>query len=244
MPAARARCSRASTGAPATCKDVQVYPLFFSGECRERAARALAVDFPHRLLAARSEDSVHLVAASVEDHRPRPQLGSDQSRSDARRSENAGRFRRPHHARSERPGNLRHHLHHRALAQRREHHLDRLRRRPGLHHAATAAKNWKNVTPPGTAGLRAHQPDRSLAAPTRRRPIWPRRIIRTTTASPTSIDRRLRQDLDQDRQRHSGRRFRARGPRRSQAPRPAVLPEPNTASTFRSMTAANGSRCA
>ena len=46
----------------------------------ERAQGALAVDFPDRLQSRRSENSVHFVAASVEDHQSGPELGDDQSR--------------------------------------------------------------------------------------------------------------------------------------------------------------------
>ncbi len=56
-PAARARCSPRFDRRTGTARDIQVYPLFFSGECRRRAERALAVDVPHRVLAHGSQAS-------------------------------------------------------------------------------------------------------------------------------------------------------------------------------------------
>ena len=115
-------------------KDVQVYPLFFSGENAGSLPERWQWTFPIVFSPVNPDilytSSQHLWKTTDEGH-----SWTRSSRPDARRSQNARRFRRPHHPRSERPRNLRHHLHHRALAQRREHHLDRFRRRPGLHHA-------------------------------------------------------------------------------------------------------------
>ena len=47
--------------------------------------------------------AVHVVAASLADDRRRPDVADDQPRSDARRSEDARRFRRPDHARQNGP---------------------------------------------------------------------------------------------------------------------------------------------
>ena len=115
-------------------RDIQVYPLFFSGDAagslKERWQWTFPIVFspvdPNILYTS----SQHLWKTTT----TASSWAADQSGPDARRSEDARRFRRPDHQGSERPGNLRHYFHHRALAQRREHHLDRLRRRPGLHH--------------------------------------------------------------------------------------------------------------
>jgi hypothetical protein len=139
------------------------------------------VDLPHRLQSARSENSLHLVAASVEDHQRRPELGNDQPRFDTRRSENARRFGRAHHQGSERPRNLRHHFHHRAVASRREHHLDRIRRRAGLHHARRRARIGQTLRL-RHAGVHSHQHDRSVAHPIPARLTWRPKIIRPTIA--------------------------------------------------------------
>ena len=55
----------------------------------ERAQGTLAVDVPDRLLAGRSERAVHLVAARLADDQRRPELGPDQRRPHAPRSEDA-----------------------------------------------------------------------------------------------------------------------------------------------------------
>ena len=108
---------------------------------------------------------------------------------------------------------------------------------------AMAERHWKNVTPQGHAGLRAHQPHRSVAAPRPARHTSRRIITSTTTSQAVHLShRRLRRDVDEDRQRHRARRFRARGPRRHRSARSCSTSAPSTASTFRSTTARTGSR--
>ncbi len=115
-------------------RDIQVYPLFFSGESAALPQGALAVDLPDRLPSARPGHHVHLFAAPLAYYRRWAFLADDFARPHARRSQDSRRFRRPHHPRSKRPRNLRHHFHHRALSQREGHHLDGLRRWLGLPH--------------------------------------------------------------------------------------------------------------
>ena len=103
--------------------------------------------------------------------------------------------------------------------------------------------SWTNVTPPDLPdfarislieasphsaghGLRGGQP-------------LPARRLRAVLLP----HRRLRQDVDEDRQRHSGRRVRARRSARTRSGRACSTPAPSTASTSRSTTARTGSRC-
>ncbi len=124
-----------STGAPTTRKDVQVYPLFFSGENAGSLPERWQWTFPIVFSPVNPDilytSSQHLWK-TTDEGQTWQKISPDLTRDDP---EDAGRFRRPHHARSERPRNLRHHLHHRALAQGREHHLDRVGRWPGANHA-------------------------------------------------------------------------------------------------------------
>ena len=56
-------------------RDVQVYPLFFSGMPASALKERWQWTFPIVFNPARSEDSVHVVAASVEDHQRRARAG-------------------------------------------------------------------------------------------------------------------------------------------------------------------------
>src|SRR5581483_4034153 len=99
-------------------------PAVLLGGERRLAARALAVDLPHCFLASQSRHLVYVVPASMEVGRRRPFLDAHFGRPDARRSEDAGGFRRTDHARPEWAGDLRDDLYHRAWPQGREYDLD------------------------------------------------------------------------------------------------------------------------
>ena len=218
-------------------RDIQVYPLFFSGMPASDAEGALAVDFPDRVLAA----SIRTCSTPRRSICGGPPTKARAGRSispgsDAQRSEDAGRFRRPDHEGSERPRDLRHHLHHRALAQRCEHDLDRLGRRPGLHHARRRQELEEHHAA-RHARIQPHQPDRSLAAAAGRAYVAAKKyqmddrrpyIFRTADYGKTWT--KIVNGIP-------ARRFRARRPRRSQARRACCSPERNTAFMFRSTMA-------
>ena len=71
---------------------------------------ALAVDVSDRLQPGGSARALRLVAARLEDHRRRPDVGPHQPRSHTPRPEDHGSVGRSDHARHERPRGLRHHL--------------------------------------------------------------------------------------------------------------------------------------
>ena len=110
---------------------------------------------------------------------------------------------------------------HRAVAAGRQHDLDGSD--DGLVHVTRdGGKNWEQGHAARSAGVRAHQPDRSVAAPERRRVSRGQSLPARRSHAVRLQDRRLRQDLDEDRHRHSRHRLRARDSRRHQAPRPAL----------------------
>ena len=64
-------------------RDVQVYPLFFSGMPASSLKERWQWTYPIVFLAAGSEDSLHVLAAPLEDNKRGTKLGTDQSRFDA-----------------------------------------------------------------------------------------------------------------------------------------------------------------
>ena len=99
--------------------------------------------FPDRLLAGGREDAVRVVAAPVAHHEWRAELGEDQPEPDALRSEDAAGLGRPDHQGPDRRRDLRGHLHDRAVATGRQHHLDRARTTAGCTSRATAARTGR-----------------------------------------------------------------------------------------------------
>ncbi len=183
---------------------------------------ALPVDVPDRLLADRSDGALRRLAAPLEDDQRRPELDEDQPRPDAPRSEDARELRRPDHEGRDGRRNLRDDLHGRAVAEGRQPDLDRIRRRLRADHARRRAELEERHAE-GSAGVRAHQPRRSLAVPAghgvrRGEPLSARRLRALRLSH-----RRLRRDVDEDRQRHRAARLRARHPRRPD-PRQAAVP--------------------
>ena len=143
----RQRSSRGSTAAPASCAKSNPYPRFFSGETVERGRRALAVDLSDHLLAGRSERPLHVVAARLEDDQRRPDVGQDQRRPHAPRSEDDAGLGRADHARHEQPGGLRDGLRARRPA-RRDVNVIWAGSDDGLVHVTRdGGKTWTNVTP-------------------------------------------------------------------------------------------------
>ena len=103
--------------------------------------------------------------------------------------------------------------------------------------------NWKNVTPKELRRLRAHQPDRGVAVPRRHRLRRREPLSAGRLQAVRLPHRRLRRDLDDDRQRRRRRpTSRARSARTSSS-RSCCISAPSTASTSRSTTARTGSRC-
>ncbi len=191
---------------------------YSSGDITER----FQWTFPIVIAPTDPDVALRHVAARLEVDQRGPELAADQPGPDAARSVDAGALGRPDHARSDRRRDLR----------RRS---SRSRRRPVdgnviwagsddgcVHVTRDGGKNWKNVTPPdlpaftrislieasphdaGTAYLAGNRYQQDDRAPY---------VYRTA---------RLRQDLDEDRQRPDGRRLRARDSRRQEAQGAAV----------------------
>ena len=112
-----------------------------------------------------------------------------------------------------------------------------------VHVTRDGGKNWTNVTPPDLPEFTRislieaspHDAGHGL----RRRESLPAGRPRAVRLQ----DDRLRQDLDEDRQRHAGRRLRARDPRGPEANAGCCSSAPRPASTSRSTMARTGSRC-
>ena len=138
---------------------------------------------------------------------------------------------------------LRDDLHDRAVAEGREPHLDRLRRRLRARDARRRTRTGRTSRRQDLPRLRAHQPHRGVAVPAghrvrRRQPLSARRLRAVRLP-----DRRLRQDVDEDR-RPASRRTTSRAPfARTRSARSCCTSAPSTASTCRSTTARTGSRC-
>ena len=113
----------------------QSVPAHVLGRAVERAGRALAVDVPDRVLAGRSERALHVVAARLEDDQRRTDVGQDQRRPHAPRSEDDGPLRRADHRRHERARGLRHGVRARPGEDDVNVHVGRIGRRAGARHA-------------------------------------------------------------------------------------------------------------
>ena len=94
----------------------------------------------------------------------------------------------------------------------------------------------------GSAGVRAHQPDRSVAAPERRGLSRRQSLPDGRPQAVRLQDRGLRQDVAEDRHRHSRHRFPARRFAKTSSGAACSTSAPSTASTSRSTTAPSGSR--
>ena len=103
-------------------------------------------------------------------------------------------------------------LHHRPVAQGARNHLDRLRRRR-RQPDARQRQDLESRDAAGSARLRPLEPDRGVAAQARDG-ISRRQSIPAGRPQAVRLShRRLRQDVDEDRQRHRRRRLRPRHPR-------------------------------
>ena len=167
---------------------------------------------------------------------------NDQPEPHALRSEDDAGVGRADHQGSDRRRDLRGDLHGRAVAPGRQHDLDRIGRRLGARDARRRQELGARHAA-RSAGLHAHQPDRSVAAPERRRLSRRQPLPAGRSRAVPLQDGGLRQDVDEDRHRHSRHRFRARHSRRSRSGAGCSTPGPSTASTSRSTTARRGSRC-
>ena len=171
----------------------------------------LPVDVPDRVLAHRSATSLRLVAACVANDERWAALGEDQPEPHAVRPQDNAGVGRADHQGSNRRRNLCRDLHDRAVAPGRQHHLDRIGRRLG----ARDARRRQDLGPRDatrSARLHAHQPDRSVAAPERRR-LSRRQSLSARRSAPLRLqDGGLRQDVAEDRHRHSGQRLSAHDP--------------------------------
>ena len=208
----------------------------------ERAGRALAVDLPDHLLARRSHRALHLVAARVADDERRQTLGQDQRRPHASRSEDDGRSGGPitHDMNSPEvygtvfalgPG-------------KKDVNILWAGSDDGLVHVTRdGGKTWTNVTPKEMPDLGRVSSDRRVVVRSRR---GLRRGQEAAARRPRALHlphARLRQDLDEDRQRHPGERLRARRCARIRRAAACSTPARSTASTSRTTTATTGSRC-
>ena len=173
----------------------------------------------------------------------RPELGADQPRPDAPRSEDdAGR--RAGRSRGTRPASKPTRWSSRSRRRAQDVNMIWAGSDDGwVHVTRDGGKNWEKVTPPdlpefARISLIEASPHQNGAAY-----LAANRYQLGDRAPYVYKTDRLRQDLDEDRHRHPGRRFRARDSRGHQAQRPAVSSAPSTASTCRSTTARSGSRC-
>ena len=133
-------------------------------------------------------------------------------------------------------------LHGRAVAPGRQHDLDRIGRRLGARDARRRQELGARHAA-RSAGVHAHQPDRSVAAPERRR-LSRRQPLSAGRSAPLRLqDGRLRQDVEEDRHRHPRRRLSRARSAKTRSGAGCCMSAPNTASTSRSTTARRGSRC-
>ena len=140
-------------------RDVQVYPLFFSGmpasALKERWQWTFPIVFSPLDPNVLYTSSQHLWKTTQLEGQSWQMISPDLTRADPK---NARRFRRSHHQGSERSRNLRHDFHHRALSQRPANHLDRFRRWHGLHHSRWREELEKHHAA-GYSESDPHQPD-------------------------------------------------------------------------------------
>ena len=203
---------------------------------------ALPVDVPDRDGADRPADHLRRLAARVEVHERRPELGEDQPGPHAPRSEDDGRVGRSDHEGQHRRRDLRDGLQHRAVGEGRQRHLGRIRRRLRAGDAQRRHQLEERHAE-GAGRLRAHQPDRSVAVPRRHRLRRGEPLSAGRLQALRLPHRRLRRDLDGDHERRR-RRPTSRAPSaRTSSSRSCCISAPSTASTSRSTTARSGSRC-
>ena len=110
-------------------REVNPYPREFSGEESAILKERWQWTYPIVFSPVDPQDSLHRLAAPLEDDERWPELGSPQPRPHASRSEDDGCVRRSDHARHERPRGVRRHLRDRAVQAHDARHLDRLGRR-------------------------------------------------------------------------------------------------------------------
>ena len=106
-----------------------------------------------------------------------------------------------------------------------------------IHVTRNGGKTWDERHAEGHAGVRPRQHHRRVGVRRRHRL---RRGEAAAARRPSAVPlphARLRQDVDEDRQRPQAERLRARDPRGSQAPRACSTPARSTASTTRTTTA-------
>ena len=171
-----------------------------------RHHRAVPVDVPdrHRRRPIRTRSTPRRSTSG--NRRTKAELARDQPRPDAARSVDDRAVRRTDHARSDRRRDLRDDLHARAVA--RNGNVIWAGSDDGVVHVTRdGGTNWTNVTPPDLPdftriSLIDASPHDAGTRVSRRQPLSARR--------PRALrlqDDRLRQDVDEDRQRHSRRRF-------------------------------------
>ncbi len=200
---------------------------------------ALAVDLPDHLFVRRSERALHELAARVEDHQWRRHLDSDQRRPVASRSKDDAGSGGPitHDMNSpEIYGTVF------SLAPGKK---DRNLLWAGSDDGAGArhARRGQDLDQRHAArhaGLRPRQPARWLVVRQRHRLHGGEEDAARRSLAVHLQDQRLRQDLDEDRQRHSGERLRAHGARGRRRAAACSTPARSTASTFPSTTASCG----
>ena len=183
----------------------------------------LPVELPDRHFAARSDSDLRRRERHVQDPPTKARAGrrsrGDLTRNDKSRQGSSGG---PDHQGQHQHRILLHDFHHQRIADHQGPDLGRLRRRPGQSDARRRQDvDQRHAAERHSAGMVADQRDRSFAARSRdglrrRDHVQVRRFPAVHVQ-----DHRLRQDVDEDRQRHSRRSFHARGPRRSQSQGPA-----------------------
>ena len=204
----------------------------------------MAVDVSDHLLARRSERALHVVAARLADDQRRTDAGSGSARDLTRHDpktmgESGGPITKDMNA----PGGLR----------RPSSRLGRARRTSNIiwagsddglvHVTRDGGKNWVNVTPKDMPDLgRVSQIDASAFDPGARLRRGQEAAARRSRAVHLP-HARLRQDLDEDRDRHPRRTTTSTWCAKTRRDAACSTPARSTASTCRSTTAITGSRC-
>ena len=230
--------------APASSATINLYPDNPMGYASDGHRGALPVDVPDRLLADRPEDALYVVAARLEDDQRRTELDEDQPGPDAPRSEDDGRRRAGRSPRTT-PASRPTRRSSRSRRRRRTSTLIWTGSDDGFVHVTRdGGTNWENVTPKDLPRLRAHQPDRGVAASAPAPPTSPPTATSMDDLKPYVYKTDdYGKTLDEDRQRRRATRLRARRSARTPSARGCCISAPSTASTCRSTTARTGSRC-
>ena len=206
-PGPTAVCSRATTTAPGRCRNVNVWPDNPMGYGAEAMKYRFQWNFPIAVFAARSEAAVRRRQHAVQDDERRARAGRRSARDLTRNDKSKqGPSGGPDHKGQHQRRILRHDLHGRRIADAEGRDLDRVGRR-ARPRDARRRQDMGERHAQGHAGMDPDQLDRGIAARSRGR-VRRRDDVQAGRFPAVSLqDQRLRQDVDEDRQRHSGERL-------------------------------------